>query len=253
MKKAVSILVLMMIITCVLPTNAQVVVKGTVYDSIGTTPIQAVSVLSSSGKGTITNEDGHYYITLSEADSIWFSYLNKPTRKFAVKDIQIPYAFDISIKIHIPLLPEAKVRNRDYKRDSIQNRIDYAKAFDFQRPGLSAVSGTGTAGFDLVEIINAFRFRRTRSMLSFQRGLIEDEQEAFVKHRFSKALIRRITEMDSDSLINLFVLQYRPSYLFTSMASDYDFHRYIKLSYNRFKLGLRPPPLWREGEVNDDY
>lgn len=233
--------------------EAQVTVKGVVYDSLGFTPIQSVSVLSSSGKGTITDGNGNYSIYLNETDSLWFSYLNKPTRKFAVKDIRTPYAFDISIKIFIPLLPEAKVKNRDYKLDSIQNRIDYAKVFDFQKPGLSSVSGGGTAGFNLDELINAFRFRRTRSMLSFQRRLIDQEQDAFIKHRFSKALIRRITLMDNDSLINNFITQYQPSYIFTSLASDYDFHKYIKQSYNRFKLGLLPSPLWRDGEINEDY
>lgn len=246
-------MLLLIIVAALQNAAAQVTIKGTVFDSLGSTPIQAVSVLSSGGRGTITDMNGNYTIYLNETDSLWFSYLNKPTRKFAVKDIKTPYSFDISIKIYIPLLPEARVRNRDYRRDSIQNRIDYAKVFDFQKPGLSTVSGGGSAGFDLEELINAFRFRRTRSMLSFQKRLIDQEQDAFVKHRFSKALIRRITQMDNDSIINNFIAEYQPSYTFTSFSSDYDFHKYIKQSYNRFSLGLRPPPLWREGVIKEDY
>ncbi len=233
--------------------NAQIQVQGTVYDSIGVTPVPLVSVLTSSGRGAVTDAQGQYSVYLGEKDSIWFSYLNKPTRKFAIKDIPVSYAFDISLKISIPLLPEARVRSRDYKSDSIRNRLDYARVFDFQKPGLSIVSGNGGVGVDLTELINAFRFRRTRNMMAFQRRLLNEERDAFITHRFSKSLIRRITPLDNDSIINNFILLYQPSYLFTATANDYDFHKYIKESYDRFILGLKPPPLWREGEINDDY
>lgn len=233
--------------------NGQIKIRGTVYDSLGVIPIQSVSVMTSSGGGTVTDKNGHYSIETRETDSIWFSYLNKPTRKFAVKDIANPFAFDISIQMFIHTLPEVRARTRDYKLDSMLNRESYAKIFNFQKPGLAIASGSGSVGFDLDELINAFRFRRTRNLQSFQRRLITQEQDAFVKHRFSKALIRRITQMDNDSLINEFIAVYQPSYLFTARANDYDFHQYIKASYARFVLGRRPPPLWKEGEINDDY
>lgn len=252
MKKTYFILLLVSFVASQ-DISAQLNIRGTVYDSLGFTPIQSVSVLTSRGSGTITDINGHYSLIVSENDSIWFSFLNKPTRKFAVKEIANPYAFDISIKIFIPFLPEARVRSRDYKMDSLENRNTYAKIFDFQKPGLSVSSADGSVGFDLDEIINAFRFKRTHNLLSFQRRLLEQEQDAFIKHRFSKALIRRITNMEDDSLINNFIALYQPSYFFTSRASDYNFHKYILESYDRFKIGLKPPPLWREGEINDDY
>ncbi len=230
---------------------AQVQIKGTVYDSLGLYPIPSVSVLTSAGGGTITNNEGHYTLFLNDKDSIWFSYLNKPTRKFAVKDIVTPYAFDISLKINIPVLPTVQIRRRDYRQDSIQNRQDYAKIFDFQKPGISSgYYGSAQPGFDLDEIINAFRFKRNRRLLAFQNRLINQEQDAFIKHRFSKALIRRLTNLEDDSTINAFIETYQPSYLFTSLADEYRFQKYIKDSYERFKYGLMPPPLWREGATD---
>jgi hypothetical protein len=47
----------------------------------------SVSVLTSSGKGTATDIYGYYEIDVTENDSVWFSYLNKPTVKYAVKKI----------------------------------------------------------------------------------------------------------------------------------------------------------------------
>lgn len=233
--------------------QAQVTIKGTVYDSSGLYAVQSVSVLTSRGTGTITNANGDYQITVAENDSIWFSYLNKPTRKFPVKTIKNPFAFDISLQTSIVILPETKVRNRYYREDSLKNRQEYAKVFNYQKPGLRVSSlSDGTVGFDLDAIINSFRFRKNRNMQAFQDRLISQEQEAFIRHRFSKSLIRRITQLKDDSTINHFIVLYQPSYLFTSLASDYVFHKYIKDSYERFKNGLMPPPLWRDGETSTE-
>ena len=223
--------------------------KGTVYDSSRNYPMESVSVLSTSGKGTVTNADGYYEIEVMEKDSIWFSYLNKPTIKFPVLKIANPMGFDISLQINVPVMKEVKIRPRIYKQDSIQNRLDYAKIFNYQKPGLKTVTPQygAAAGFDLDEIINVFRFKRNRSMLAFQKRLLQEEQEKFVDHRFSKALVRRLTllkEQELDSFIRL----YRPSYRFTLLAGDYDFMRYIKESSVRFKKGLPPVSLFREEE-----
>ncbi len=232
------------------PLCAQYKIRGTVYDSTRTYPVPFVSVLSTSGKGTVTNTMGDYEIEVAEKDSIWFSYLNKPTVKFPVLKITTPLNFDISIQVNVPVLNEVKIRPRNYRQDSMQNREDYAKIFNYRKPGLSVVTpqyGVG-AGFDVNEIINAFRFKRNRSMLSFQKRLVAQEQEKFVDHRFSKALVRRLTSL-TDNALDSFMQVYRPSYQFTLVAGDYDFQKYIKDSFERFKKGLPPQPmLWIEEE-----
>lgn len=251
--KRFSLILLILTATALAGVQAQITVKGTVFDSSGTYPVQGVSVLSTNGTGTSTDANGDYSIRASETDSIWFSYLNKPTRKFLVRSIKTPYAFNISLQTFITLLPGVKARVKDYKRDSIQNRQDYAKYFNYEKPGLKVSSlSDGSVGFDLNEIINSFRFGRNKRLSMFQNRLITQEQEAFIKHRFSKALIRRITGADNDSTISEFIIYYQPSFLFTSTATDYSFHKYIKDSYERFTAGLMPTPIWLEGATEDD-
>ncbi|MGJ7031203.1 hypothetical protein [Niabella hirudinis] len=251
-----SISITGLVLFCVVNARAQIQIRGNVYDSIGRTPVPLVSVLTSSGGGTMTASDGSYRVVVRPQDSIWFSYLNKPTRKFPVAGITTPYAFDISLRISIPDLPEVKVRNRDYRFDSLENRDTYRKYFDFEKPGLSTSTNAGTGGFgvgfDLTELVNAFRFGRTRKLTRFRNKLISDEQDGYVRYRFSKALIRRITGMTEDSVITQFIIQYQPSYLFATRVNDYTFHTYIKRSYERFKLGLPAPPMWREGLTGDE-
>jgi plasmid maintenance system killer protein len=222
-------------------------VRGYVYDSSRNYPLEAVTVQSTSGKGTITNADGFYEIDVNEKDSIWFSYLNKPTIKFPVLKMSSPLSFDISLQVNIPTLKEVKVRPRNYKQDSIQNRIDYAKIFNYQKPKLRPVgAGTGV-GFDLDEIINMFRFRRNRSMASFQKRLLIDEEDRFIDHRFNKALVRRLTLLEGTEL-DSFMLIYRPSYTFTKMAGEYEFQYYIKTAFFRYKKGIMPEGMLKKEE-----
>jgi hypothetical protein len=169
--------------------------------------------------------------------------------KFPVARITNTLQFDISLLINIPTLKEVKIRPRNYRQDSLQNREDYAKIFNYQKPKLKPMTpqyGAGM-GFDLTEIINMFRFRRNKSMASFQKRLLEQEQDNFIGHRYSKALVRRLTLLTGTEL-DSFMRIYRPSYTFTRFASDYDFQSWIKSAHVRFINGLAPLPFIKEEE-----
>lgn len=230
--------------------NAQYKIRGTVYDSSRNYPLELVTVMSTAGHGTMTNNFGEYEIEVSEKDSIWFSYLNKPTMKFPVLKILNPAGFDISLQVSVPELKEVKIRPRDYKLDSIRNREEYAKVFNYKKPGLSPSVNNMGVGFDLNEIINMFRFKKNRSMLSFQKRLLMEEREKAIQHRFSKGLVRRLTGLSGNEL-DSFMHVFKPSYWFTQSSSDYDFQLYIKDAHNRFIRGLKPAPILSENEDDE--
>ncbi len=198
----------------------------------------SVSVLTSSGKGTVTDIHGNYVIDVIETDSVWFSYLNKPTIKYPVKKIVDASRFDIAIHINVPVLKEVIVKPRNYKMDSIQNRIDYAKAFDWEKPKLKGISSgeLGTpAGFDLDEIIRMFQFRKNKSNAAFRDRLLAEEREKFIDHRFNKALVLRLTGLIGDAR-DSFMQSCRPSYEICMYVGEYDFQYYIKKCYEAYKL-----------------
>lgn len=240
-KKAFHIFFIGCVILFVLaaqPLHAQFKVKGTVYDSSRIYPLEAVTVLSTAGKGTFTDVNGNYEIDVREKDSIWFSYLGKPTVKYPVLKMNDPLHFDIALHVNTTVLKEVKVMPRNYRLDSIQNRIDYAKIFDYEKPKLKTSMGGGAGGvgvgFDLDELIRMFQFRKNKNMLRFQQRLLEQEQEKFIDHRFNKQLVRRLTNL-TDEKLDSFMAIYRPTYEFTLLASDYDFQSYIKSCYEQFK------------------
>lgn len=210
------------------------------YDLSKQIGLEAVSVMSTSGVGTVTDKEGHYSLVTKENDSIWFSYLNKPTPKYAVTSIQNFNSFDISLHVAITTLPIVRVMPPNYKRDSIQNRLDYAKAFDFQKPGVGSVMSSdpnGGVGLDINEFINMFKFRRNRRMLAFQDRLMREEEEKFIDHRFSRSLIIKLTQIRGAEL-DTFIERYRPTVEFTQFSTDYEFQSYIKncfLHYQRLE------------------
>lgn len=211
--------------------------SGTVYDSTRTYPMVSVSVLTTSGKGTSTDIFGHYEIEVKETDSVWFSYLNKPTIKYPVSKIFDASRFDLALHINVPTLNEVIVKPRSYKMDSLQNRIDYAKAFDWEKPKLRATLGSGpgaSVGFDFNEIVRMFQFRKNKSMERFRERLIQEEKDKFIDYRFSKALVLRLTGLSGEER-DSFMVRCRPNYEFCLLAGDYDFQLYIKECYDAYK------------------
>ncbi|NJO25985.1 MAG: carboxypeptidase-like regulatory domain-containing protein, partial [Bacteroidia bacterium] len=175
---------------CANSSTAQFRLRGTVYDSTRSYPMEAVSVLSTSGRGTSTNSTGQYEIIVNEKDSIWFSYLGKPTIKYPVATIYNEMQFDIALHVTVPVMKEIRIRPRNYRFDSLQNRLDYAKVFNYEKPKIAPSVTSSGVGFDLEQIISMFQFRKNRSMLSFQKRLLEEEQEKYIDFRFSQRLVR---------------------------------------------------------------
>jgi len=78
---------------------SQITIRGTVYNMNRTKPLEAVSVVSTSGKGVVTDSNGNYTITVKEGDSISFSYLGRFTMKYPVSMISIYNNFDVALHV----------------------------------------------------------------------------------------------------------------------------------------------------------
>lgn len=232
----------------------QVTIHGTVFNMYKTRPLDGVSVLCNCGSGTTTDSNGNYVIRVDESDSLSFSYLGRSTQMFPVLMMNSTTGFDIALHVNPTELNEVRVAPRNYHMDSLRNRKDYEKIFNYKKPGLELTDGTsgGGVGFDLDEIINMFRFKRNRRLLAFQERLIEDEQDKFIDHRFTRYIVTKITGLVGDEE-DTFMFRFRPSYQFTQWASDYVFYDYIKHSYLQYQraMGHYPSPAKKEDFIQD--
>jgi hypothetical protein len=204
---------------------AQVVINGTVYDRSELFPLPGVSVLGTSGAGTVTDSSGHYRIRLSDRDSVYFSYLGKPTQKFPVKGISYPEEFDMSLPVSIDSLQPVYVHSRNYLMDSLETRREYRKIFDYDGPDVLSNMNTGPntnpgTGINLDLLFDGARNRR---MEAFRQRLLFDERENYIDHRFSRYLVKKITGLEPPAL-DSDKRWYRPSYEYIqSCSQDYEF------------------------------
>ena len=221
------------------PSQAQVMVSGTVYDSSKLYVVPDVEVHNSSGSITLTDSSGKYNIVANKGDSISFYYNGKYTLKFPVDKMQDYQAFDISLRVKVTdkykLLKGVTVFSNSYRMDSLENRETYAKVFGNSKPGLkSTYDPGGAAGLDIGELVGVFQFRKNKHRLAFQNRLIEEEEDKYVDHRFSIRTIERITGLKSPESEE-YRKQFRPNYYFTSTSTLAQFYEYILKTSYRFK------------------
>ena len=219
--------------------SAQITISGTVFDSTKLYVVPGVNVSSTSGLGAITDSLGAYHIEGSGNDSSSFSYKGKSTIKFPVKTIPDYTTFDISLRIRIndkyKLLQGVTVFTNTYHRDSLENRMEYSKIFNYEKPGLqSSFEPGGAAGLDIDALINMLNARKRKQNLAFQKRLVEDEQDRYVNYRFSPKVIHRITGLSGDTLTR-YIKLYTPSYEFIVSSTLTDFYQYILNTSYAFK------------------
>ncbi len=229
--------------------HAQIFISGTVFDNTKKNFVEAVRVVSTGGLFSMTDSVGHYNILVRETDSLYFTYNNKPTQKFAVSKISNQNQFDVSLRVAVEsrfsYLKEVIVYSKTYKQDSIENRKEYADVFEHSKPGLStSITPDGAVGADLDELINIFRFRRNHRLKAFKARLEDQEQERYINFRFSRLLVQRITGLVANDL-DSFMLWYRPTYDFVAVSTELQFNQYIlNAAYQYRKLvGASPAKL----------
>ena len=199
-------------------------------------PLVSVSVMSTGGTGTATDSLGRYSIYVRETDSIWFSYLGRGTPKYPVNSIPNQQNFEISLHVTVTELKPIMVKNRNYHLDSIANREEYAKGFNYRKPGLGIVTPTtqnAAVGVDLDQLIDILNFKKNRRMAAFRDRLVAEEKEKYIEHRFSRALVIRLTQLRGAEL-DTFMVRYKPDLIFVETATDYELQSYIKKCLEKY-------------------
>lgn len=235
------------------PAISQLIeVKGVIYDISQKTPLEAVTVMATNGAGTYTDAFGRYSLKVRPTDSLYFSYQGKETAKYPVLKMEDYTQFNMALHVYVHSLPTVIVRPPDYRMDSAQNRMDYAKYFAYRKPNpISSINvGPTGVGMDPNEIINMFRFKRNRQLASLQRRLVAEEQDKYVDFRFTKKFITELTGLNGEDL-NAFMKKFRPPYDFVAITNQLELGYYIQQCY-KMEKGLLPPgvPLYNLGPIN---
>lgn len=103
---------------------------------------------------------------------------------------------------------------------------------------LLTISPGGGAGFGIDALYNAFS-RSGRNAEKLKEIIERDYRQNVIDYRFTRPLVSNITGL-TDTALTDFMEKYRPSYYFVTTANDYEFVRYVRNNFKRYKRNPRP-------------
>ncbi len=202
-------------------------------------PISGALIIAGSTK-THTNLSGGFEIDVAGlSDSLKITHFAYKTYTIAISKV--------TTVLHIELEPSVISLNavtihgdRDFKKDSIENRKAYAKQFNYKGPTVMDAF-TGNPNKQPGELISinpliliAALTKKSTPEYKFNKILIRDEHEQYVDEHFNKGIVSRVTGLSGDTL-SAFLVQYRPTFEFVKKSTEYDMEVYIRQNFKKFK------------------
>jgi len=214
-------------------------ITGVITDISTGRPIHGASV-SLGASRAYTNPYGSFEIANANGnDSLKISHIGYKTCMMPLsKDIT---TLRIELEPTVISLKEVTIYgDKDFKQDSISNRLAFQKQFNYTSPKLmDAFNGNPNKMTGELISVNPFTLiavltKKSAPEYKFKKMLITDEHEDYVTRKFNKGIVSRITGLKGDTLSE-FLTRYRPGYQFALKAADYDMEVYIRASFEKFR------------------
>jgi hypothetical protein len=188
---------------------------------------------------TVTDSYGTFEIMANGTDSLKIVRLGYRTFLMAIDKADITVHIELE-HAAISLDVVTIYGDKNFKKDSVNNRLEFEKQFNYKQPRLIDAFNTNAIKqpCELISInpftLLAVLTKKSSPEYEFNKILIEDEQEDYVSQKFNKGTVFKITGMKGDTLSE-FLTRYRPSYQFAVKATAYDMQIYIKESFVKFQ------------------
>jgi hypothetical protein len=232
------LLLILLTLLCI-DASAQLV-TGIVIDKNTRKPVEYILV-SASTTNTMTSELGSFTLKITKVtDTLRIKTLGyKPyTRLISpwsgrLKMIELEPQ---SIKLN----EVAIVAKRNYLRDSVNNRKQFAKEFAFKGPKLTDIMRPTATNVPFawvsVDVLSLFRLigKKKSPQYRLQQTMLRYEREDHTNQRFTRKLVAGVTGLQGDTL-NDFMNEYRPTPAQVDVMTDYNLVFYIKDSFRKFK------------------
>ena len=224
-------------------------VKGVVKDVNSRLPIANVKIITV--KATIlTNSEGKFILSdIKLGSKIAVRIMGYETTELTIN--KLSDTLRIYLRQNAIMLNEVSIKTkRNYKRDSIDLRKEYANAFTYKGPNISDMfiekdidydspfgftnprSTASIVSLNVLQIINLFSKKQVQTT-RLKQTLIRDEQINYADEVFSKDKVKSITGLGGEALIK-FMNLYRPSALTLKKMTGYELTIYIKKSFQEF-------------------
>ena len=224
---------------CCLRGQAQTV-TGKLIDKTTKQPLSYIFVTASSGSA-FTKDDGTFSLNITNfADTIRIKTMGYKAYKFPASRWG-NFTKIIELEPRPLLLNEVNISaKRNYLKDSLNTRKQFAKEFAYTGPHLKDVlrptaSNVPFAFVTLdVGMLVGLLTKKKSPGYKLKQELLRDEQEKHVSQRFNKSMVGRVSQLKGDSL-EFFMSSCRPTPAMLDKLSDYQLILYIKDNLKTFK------------------
>ena len=212
--------------------NAQLIVKGKIYDAETDSVIIAVNVYNLNTKQSARSGiDGNYAIAAAEGERLVFSITGFKPDTVTVIYHMLLIQNDVTLRKQIVTLKNVTVTS-SYMADSMERRNYYSNIYEKQ-PGITG-RNTPSTGFGIsVSPLSYFSYR-AKQKRQLKKRLIRQEEEEYVDRSFPVEWVARLTGLRGDSL-SRFMTLYRPSYSFCRKNTKEKMLLYISDKFKEFK------------------
>lgn len=228
---------------------AQQQINGQILDHISKLPIEN-AVITYGNNVNITSSTGKF--SFSKNASIQLIKIKKPG--YEDYELNLTQNFKdlvVMLKSTVYNLDDVTIYSkRNYLKDSLQIREDFAKVFAYKAPTIkdivvkkglrsapfgSNLVSNSTSSILSIDVLKTFGLlnKNKSSISKLKKVQLNGEETNYVNHRFSPEKISSITKLEDDSLKS-FIDKYRPSSTEIRKMNDYEILMYVKKSYTEF-------------------
>lgn len=216
--------------------------NGTVVDQLTKQPVKGALVKSVHSR-SVTDAEGKFNILssgLNDTLTIFHQYYKTYVQPFTNINGN---KMQIELELNSILINEVTIYSkRDYRKDSLNNRLAFQKEFNYSPPKIKdALMGSNSPktanSFISVNplLLYAALTKKKSKGYQLKKKMITDEQETFVGRSFNREIVTNITGLQGDFL-EQFLIRYKPTYEFAQKTSEYDMIIYIKDCHKKFKV-----------------
>jgi len=212
--------------------DAQLIVKGKIYDAETDSVIVAVNVYNLTTKQYArSGSSGNYAIAAAEGERLVFSMAGFKPDTVIVTYHMLLIESDVTLHKQIVTLKNVTVTS-SYQADSLARRNYYSHIYEKQ-PGITGLN-TPSYGFGLSLSPFSYFSHKAKQKRQLKKRLTKQEEENYIDRCFPVEWVARLTGLRGDSLARFMAL-YRPSYSFCRKNDRERMLLYISDKFKEFK------------------
>lgn len=213
--------------------HAQVIVHGSVFDSISSKTLSQVSIENqTTHQGAISDAYGQFQLEAKMGDLLVFTYVGYERKTIECTNWK---QFE---KLRVGMLPKTTFLKpvtilkglTEYQKDSASRADLYKGIFQYEQ--------SKSAFTPITSIYQKFS-KKHKNLRKHQGQILTIEQEKFIDTRYTPDLVHALTKLQGDELAS-FMNQYPMAYDYSRVASELEIKMWIKYNFQDYIKKGRP-------------